>query len=96
MTELHTAVFLEAIDEVRRLLGTPRGIASINTPSVYGNTPLHTAAKQEGGANIVKLLLAHGAKVDQENCKSYTPLDYAKRHKHTDIQELFRKWHPNR
>ena len=44
-------------------------------------------AAHTGRANIVKLLLDHGADINEENDSGRTPLDRAKKAEHVDAEE---------
>lgn len=54
-----------------------------------GHTPLHRAAKS-GQLEIVGLLIAHGASVNEINAEGKTPLDYAIANGHSHVEELLR------
>ena len=61
---------------------------SIDRPATSGSTALHIASC-EGHVDIVELLLAAGASVDQEDAKDgWTALHYASSYGHVDIVEL--------
>lgn len=43
---------------------------------MYGNTALHLAC-EEDRQDIARLLVTHGAKIDEQNKERHTPLDLA-------------------
>ena len=63
----------------------------VNVPDVYGDTPLHDAARF-GHATVVEALLSH-PEIDPtiKNNAGQTPLDVATMNGKTDIVELLTK-----
>ena len=59
----------------------------VNAKNAGGLTPLHMAAG-EGHLNVVKLLLANGARVNVKYEASVTPLHFAAVEGHKDVAEL--------
>lgn len=56
----------------------------VNATDVYGQTPLHYAA-ENGLLDVVKLLIAHKARVDVQDKAGKTALDLARQNHHPDI-----------
>jgi ankyrin repeat protein len=54
---------------------------------VYGSAPIHKAA-EKGHANITEILLRYGATVNNVNSKSFTPLQLACMHEHSDVARV--------
>ena len=55
--------------------------ASINAPDSRDRTPLHTVANLmiwKEGADVLRTLISHGARIDARDADGYTPLDLAK------------------
>ncbi len=62
-TPLQAAAKIGSYYEVKRLLETPEGFASINSPAVKGKTPLQFAI-ESGRTALIKLLLESGADIN--------------------------------
>jgi len=63
----------------------------VNVQNKDGNTPLHIAA-QKRMRTVVRLLVAHGAALDQKNAKGQTPLAMAGRDTSDDsVAQLLRE-----
>lgn len=67
---LHVAAFFGLISLAERLLSQD---ADVQTMSTAGLTPLHLAAEHESPLDMLKLLLAHGAKPNFETPESQIP-----------------------
>lgn len=84
-TPLHCAIERVNFEIVQHLLEKYPTI-DVDVPSERGNTPLHLAvlsskiewAKNEDVAEMVRLLLRHGAKRDVQNFDDLTPLELAR------------------
>jgi len=63
--------------------GGIRSLLDFFDPKTHSNTPLHRAAAN-GQAEITRILLRAGAKVDSRNSENYTPLIYASKQGHLD------------
>ncbi len=75
---LHQAVLSAApYDIIKKLLSLDPTV--INTPSFYGQTALHGAAK-ECDSTIIQLLLQHGAQLESRNDVGRTPFHCAAAH----------------
>ncbi|KZV64105.1 ankyrin [Peniophora sp. CONT] len=84
------------LDVVRRLLEYPAADGS-NAAALrcgirdnHGRTALHRAA-EDGRANICRLLLEHGAVVDEEDNDGKTPLQLAKEERELDVVDVLLK-----
>jgi hypothetical protein len=84
-TQLHHCAINGLTTSVKRLLSI-RNI-NVNVKDVYGETPLHWAAKN-GHVEIARVLLQNGAEVNVRNNYGNTPLHYAAIHGHVDILHL--------
>jgi len=80
MTEAPLQTYLQELDEHDAGFGDS-GVISIHSRSRVGDTPLHWAAIN-GLGEIAKLMIAAGADVNALGESHYTPLDYARLHKH--------------
>ena len=73
ITPLMIATFLEHTDVVRTLLTRNVEMIDQNQATRRGNTALHIAAGK-GNIEILEILLAHPASIDQQNCHGKTAL----------------------
>jgi ankyrin repeat protein len=85
----HSGSLFEAVkrrdpNEVRRLVNAG---ANVNQRGKYGTTPLHVAAGPSGSAEIVEILIAHGAKIESVFA-GRTPLHVATTFAKFEIAEL--------
>ena len=85
-TPLHVAA-LGGHKEVVQLLITNGADVNVSTLRF---TPLHLAIGR-GHKEIVELLIAKGADVNTQDDDDKTPLDWAIKHKRTEIADLLRK-----
>ena len=74
MTEIHKAVQSARVDEVARIIRESPDM--VNAPNQHGTTPLHLAVAC-AGADMVSLLLAHGADTSAVAKGCGTPLELA-------------------
>lgn len=82
---LHACIALNgSVDSVRVLLDAG---ADVNATAAGGYSPLHQAAAA-GKSEVVRLLLAQGAKKDMACDKGKLPLDYARERNHFDAAAL--------
>ena len=82
---LRDAVRANDMAKVQELLKTPG--TDVNSQSTHGQTALHVAASR-GLEEIVKALLASGARLDVKDEDGHTPLDLAKAKGQTAVCEL--------
>lgn len=61
--------------------------AEIDSLDCYTRTPLHWAAER-GHADVVSLLLKHGAVSDRADCRGHNPLHLAARRNHAEVMTL--------
>nr|WP_083827601.1 ankyrin repeat domain-containing protein [Rickettsiella massiliensis] len=73
---LHHAAWFGDEEAVTALLAHQDAVNLIDLPSVYGETPLHRAARS-GNPNVVALLLKAGSHYTAINLKGETPLQSA-------------------
>eukprot|EP00731_Ephydatia_muelleri_P018199 Em0011g239a len=71
--EIHKAVFRGDLEAVKHLL---EDISNATISDMHGNTPLHLAVML-GRKDIIELLLANGAKVNEKNGLGWNSLDEA-------------------
>jgi len=69
-----------------RLKGQLSSQTDVNATDLEGNTPLHYAAT-EGHADVIDVLLKHGAMIDQVSEEGYTPLHEAAQHANKGVVE---------
>lgn len=81
---LHAAIALGDSEETIRLLLEAN--ADVNAVQAGGFTPLHQAAAA-GRADLVRLLLANGARTDMRCDQGKLPADYARERAHTAVLE---------
>jgi uncharacterized protein len=81
---LHAAIALGDSEETIRLL--LEAGADVNAVQAGGFTPLHQAAAA-GRADLVRLLLANGARADMRCDQGKLPADYARERAHTAVLE---------
>jgi uncharacterized protein len=75
-TPLHFAAQSYAVAAAEFLLSNG---ADVHAENRYGNTPLWTAVfESRGRGDIIRLLLSHGARIDQRNKADMTALDLAR------------------
>ena len=74
-SSIHNAAFLGNTEEIRWLLSQNEDL--VNLPDYDFRTPLHLAAS-EGRAQVLKLLLKNGGKVDVVDRWGHTPYHDAK------------------
>lgn len=82
---LHQASWEGDAARARALLGAGR--ASINATTASGDTPLHWAG-MAGHAELVDLLLAHGASPDSSDMVGNTPLHWAAQAGHEEVAKM--------
>ncbi len=78
-------LLLQANIDVATFLHT--NIADVNLPGPGGGPPL-LLASQNGNPDLVRLLVEHGAEVDQLDSRSKTALIHAAQHGHTEVVSL--------
>lgn len=82
---LHMAVYIEDVNRVTTLIV---GSSELNLSLNELGTPLHIAARA-GNSEIVRLLIAAGAKLDVKGGSyAYTPLQEAIGHKHSEVAAI--------
>ncbi|KAI8500767.1 Ankyrin Repeat [Branchiostoma belcheri] len=80
-TELHHVAERGDAAEVKNLLSTEEGQASINRRNDYGCMPLHLAAAQ-GHQEVIRLLVRNKAKLNFPDVKAQTPVLLAVKGRH--------------
>lgn len=60
---------------------------SVNSVDKGGRAPIHLAA-ENGHADIIKLLLAHHAQIDETDSRGWTPLHYSIENRHYSAVQL--------
>jgi ankyrin repeat protein len=87
--KIHSCCYTGNLSELEDLLAL--GIHNINEIDNYGHTPLQYAA-ESGCLEIVKLLLKHGASINDGGRGTGTALHYASRNNHLEIvRELIKQ-----
>ncbi|KAG7290327.1 hypothetical protein NEMBOFW57_000327 [Staphylotrichum longicolle] len=82
---LHRAVANRDADSVKVLLESRR--CELHRPDAHNWTPLRWAAAQ-GHGSLVKLLLSHGARVDDADTDGWTALRWAVRRDHMHVAKI--------
>jgi ankyrin repeat protein len=71
--------------------------ANVNVVDKQGMTPLLWAANIDfGDTAMIELLLTSGAKTDARNKDGLTPLELARKHRHTTLIPVLEKSAPTR
>jgi ankyrin repeat protein len=84
------AVKFGGLDRVRTLLR--ENPECVNVRDVGGGTPLHYPNKDtQHGADIIELLIEHGADINAKNNEGRTPLDQMLQNSRADLAEIVRR-----
>ncbi|WP_196885210.1 ankyrin repeat domain-containing protein [Aureivirga sp. CE67] len=86
-TYLTISIKLENIDAVKHLVNNGADVEKV----CRSKTPLMYAVKY-GNLEMVKFLLANGADKNAQNKKGFTALDYAKKYRHSKIEEYLNNY----
>ncbi len=98
VTPLHLAARQRRLETAAALLhaganpNARTGVApsAATSPSAEGWTPLHEAARA-GDLAMAEVLLAHNASPEAKNAAGQTPLQLARAHRHSDLEDLFNR-----
>lgn len=84
---LHLAAEAKNVSILKLLLENDQIAGMVNCADNTGSTALHVAAKYDS-AEVAKLLLAHGANINQRNNQGHTPLHITAQHRSTAVAQL--------
>ncbi len=90
LTPLHMACINKNYDGAKELLEAG---AHVDPQDKWGNTPLNRAVFERDSANLVRLLVDHGADPTIENHYGHSPLSEAKRYRQDDYVAIFEDAH---
>lgn len=90
LTPLHMACINKNYDGAKELLEAG---AHVDPQDKWGNTPLNRAVFEHDSANLVRLLVDHGADPTIENHYGHSPLSEAKRYRQDDYVAVFEDAH---